>query len=203
MIETLCSTVRTKTAPLNKLGQSIILSVFYAQQSNRINVETVTDTVAVSLLFIVMAQGYINHPLPPRSSRGPASLPDQVTVTLEGMWICQWQCVLEWHSVSLSVSVCLSVRDSVSWSDSVSLSVMVCFSLSVSLLVQMSQSLLKINESVTSLSAWLSFRVCQWQYVIGRWEAVNKFISESVSVALSVSLSMVIFRILCESVCFC
>lgn len=85
MIETLCSTVRTKTAPLNKLGQSIILSVFYAQQSNRINVETVTDTVAVSLLFIVMAQGYINHPLPPRSSRGPASLPDQVTVTLEGM----------------------------------------------------------------------------------------------------------------------
>lgn len=85
MIETLCSTVRTKTAPLNKLGQSIILSVFYAQQSNRINVETVTDTVAASLLFIVMAQGYINHPLPPRSSRGPASLPDQVTVTLEGM----------------------------------------------------------------------------------------------------------------------
>lgn len=85
MIETLCSTVRTKTAPLNKLGQSTILSVLYAQQSNRINVETVTDTVAVSLLFIVMAQGYINHPLPPRSSRGPASLPDQVTATLEGM----------------------------------------------------------------------------------------------------------------------
>lgn len=107
MIETLCSTVRTKTAPLNKLGQSIILSVFYAQQSNRINVETVTDTVAVSLLFIVMAQGYINHPLPPRSSRGPASLPDQVTVTLEGMWICQWQCVLECILlVCLSVSVC-------------------------------------------------------------------------------------------------
>lgn len=38
MIETLCSTVRTKMAPLYKLGQSTTLSVFYAQQSNRINV---------------------------------------------------------------------------------------------------------------------------------------------------------------------
>lgn len=156
MIETLCSTLRIKMASLYKLGQSIILSVFYAQQSNRINVGTVTDTVAVSLLFIVMAQGYINHPLPPRSSRGPTSLPDQVTVTLEGMWVCQWQCVSKWQSKF--------VCDSVSQSDKVSLSdsVMVCFSVSVTLLVWvifMSVSQFCQSQSVTSLSAQLSVTV--------------------------------------------
>lgn len=158
MIETLCSTPRTKMASLYKLGQSIILSVFYAQQSNRINVGTVTDTVAVSLLFIVMAQGYINHPLPPRSSRGPASLPDQVTVTLEGMWVCQWQCVSKWQSKF--------VCDSVSQSDKVSLSdsVMVCFSVSVTLLVWV---------SFVRVSQWqVCQHNCQWQLVLIRWETV-------------------------------
>lgn len=150
MIETLCSTLRIKMALLYKLGQSIILSVFYAQQSNRINVGTVTDTVAVSLLFIVMAQGYINHPLPPRSSRGPASLPDQVTVTLEGMWVCQWQCVSKWQSKFVCDSVSKWQSKSVWLSDGVFQCV--CYIVSVSQFCQ--------SQSVTSLSARLSVTVC-------------------------------------------